>query len=228
MRGNAAAVRGSRVNFSGPSGIEVVNTPSYSLYHVISETAGAFPTTSMDISGFWSDTQIGYGSAASVVADGYAYLYGPTPSGALAVARAALTDFLGDLEDYSLYEYYVDGAWTTTIPASTDSTIALPNTSDVQGTIYYSPKWESYVWIGYPDTNFLISTAPAPEGPWTAATQFYSGVVGVGSLPAYSAVAHPGLTDGTGDYIFISWTITVTNAEGNDVYEQPLVRVDWE
>ncbi|KAF7377217.1 hypothetical protein MSAN_00141400 [Mycena sanguinolenta] len=213
------------------SALEVLNTPSYSLYHVTSSSAGAFPTVSLLVSSFWSSTQIGYGSAASVVANGYAYLYGPTPNGKLAVARAAQTDFLGALNDKSIYEYYVNGAWTTTAPVSTDSTIPLPNTSSAQGTIYWSPKWSSYVWIGgdgFPDANFYISTAPNPEGPWSTGTEFYTGAVGVGSLPAYSAVAHPGLTDGTGDYIFISWTRTITDSAGVDVYDQPLVRVDWE
>ncbi|KAJ7453288.1 hypothetical protein B0H11DRAFT_2245526 [Mycena galericulata] len=212
------------------SGLATLNTPSYTMYHLLSQSSGPIPSTSVDVSSFWSTTQIGYGSAASVVNNGYAYLYGPTPNGKLAIARAALTDFLGALDDKTLYEYYVNGAWTTTAPVSSDSTIPLPNTSSVQGTIYYSPKWSSYVWIGgdsYPDANFLISTAPNPEGPWTAATQFYSGVIGIGSLPAYSAVAHPGLTDGTGNYIFITWTRTIKNAEGYDVYDQPLVRVDW-
>ncbi|KAJ7779731.1 hypothetical protein B0H16DRAFT_1830020 [Mycena metata] len=121
-------------------------------------------------------------------------------------------------------------AWTSTAPVWTDTTIPLPNTSDVQGTIYWSPKWSSYVWIsgdGFPNANFYISTASNPERPWTAAKLFYTGIVGVGSLPAYSAVAHPSLTDGTGDYIFIGWTRTIHNAQGNQVYDQPLVRVDW-
>ncbi|KAJ7139251.1 hypothetical protein C8R44DRAFT_659570 [Mycena epipterygia] len=214
------------------SGLTVLNTPSYTLYHVISQSAdGSIPASTVDISSFWSTTQIGYGSAASVVNNGFAYLYGATSNGKLALARAALTGFLGDLEDKSLYEYYVNGAWTTTAPAASDSTIPLPNTSSVQGTIYWSPKWSSYVWIGgngFPNANFLISTSPNPEGPWTAATQFYSGAVGIGSLPAYSAVAHPSLTDGTGNYIFITWTRTIQNSAGSDIYDTPLVRVDWQ
>ncbi|KAJ7463155.1 hypothetical protein FB451DRAFT_1493834 [Mycena latifolia] len=215
------------------SGLSRLNTPSYTLYHVVSQGTGTatIPSVSVDISSFWSTTQIGYGSAASVVNNGFAYLYGATPNGKLALARATLTGFLGALDDHSIYQYYVNGAWTSTAPVSTDSTIPLPNTSSAQGTIYWSPKWQSYVWIGgdgFPNANFLISTAPNPEGPWTAAKQFYSGTIGVGSLPAYSAVAHPSLTDGTGNYIFITWTRTIVNAQGNDVYDQPLVRVDWQ
>jgi len=214
------------------SGLSAINTPSYTLSHVISQSAGPIPATNVEISSFWSTTQVGYGSAATVVNNGFAYLYGATPNGKLAVARAALTGFLGALDDKTLYQYYVNGAWTSTAPASSDTGIPLPNTSSAQGSIYWSPKWNSYVWIGgdgFPDANFYISTAPNPEGPWTAATQFYTGVVGVGSLPAYSAVAHPSLTDGRGNYIFISWTRTIPNPTGTgDVYDQPLVRVDWQ
>ncbi|KAJ6537369.1 hypothetical protein DFH09DRAFT_1042449 [Mycena vulgaris] len=212
------------------SGLAVENTPSYSLYHVISQSPGTtIPASSLAISSFWSTTQIGYGSAASVVNNGFAYLYGATSNGKLALARAALTGFLGSLEDHSIYEYYVNGAWTRTVPVSSNPGIPLANTSSAQGTIYWSPKWQSYVWIGgdgFPDANFRISTAPNPEGPWTAPQQFYSGAVGTGSLPAYSAVAHPSLTDGTGNYIFLTWTKTSPSA-GGDIYDQPLVRVDW-
>ncbi|KAJ7240782.1 hypothetical protein C8J57DRAFT_1527443 [Mycena rebaudengoi] len=203
------------------SGISAVNTPSTSIYHLLSQNAGPLPSTSVVASSFWTSSQIGYGVAASVV-----YLYGGTPGGKLAVARAARTGFLSALDDHSLYEFYVNGAWTRTIPDSNNAGVVLPNTSSVQGTIYWSPKWQSYVWIGgdgFPSANFFISTAPNPEGPWTAAKLFYSGSVGTGPLPAYSTVAHPSLTDGTGNYIFISWTKV-----NDDVYDQPLVRVDWQ
>ncbi|KAJ7092942.1 hypothetical protein B0H15DRAFT_776922 [Mycena belliarum] len=215
------------------SGLAMVNKPSTTLYHVISQGSGssALPSANVAVSGFWSSTQVGYGVAGSVVRNGFAYLYGPTPNGKLALARAAQTGFLGSLEDKSLYEYYVNGAWTRTAPASTDSTIPLPNTSSVQGQFYWSNKWQAYVWIGgdgFPNANFLISTAPNPEGPWTAAKTFFSGPVGTGALPAYSAVAHPSLTDGTGNYIFLTYTKTSLDRNGNTLYEQPLFRVDWQ
>ncbi|KAJ7766221.1 hypothetical protein B0H16DRAFT_1793320 [Mycena metata] len=216
------------------SGLSVLNTTGYELYHVTSGIdleGNILPSTTKHIDSFWTSTQIGYGSAASVVHDGFAYLYGATPNRKLAVARAVLMGLVPSLEDPSVYEYYVNGTWTRTAPVSTDPTIVLPNTSAIQGTIYYSPKWESFVSIGgdgFPDANFLISTSPKAEGPWSAPTQFYSGAVGNGSLGAYSAVAHPGLTDGTGDYIFLTWTKTHPDVNGRDVYEQPLVRVDWE
>ena len=125
------------------NGLTVLNTPDYSLYHVTSQTADAntIPATNMDISGFWTDNQVGYGNDASVVANGYAYLYGATPSGGLAVARCALTGYLGTLEDKSLYQYYVNGQWQTAIPGKNDSGVTLANTRSAQGTVYFSNKW---------------------------------------------------------------------------------------
>ncbi|KAJ7836890.1 hypothetical protein B0H14DRAFT_2513969 [Mycena olivaceomarginata] len=207
------------------SGLDVLDTPGYSLYRVVSEHAESLPTAKVEISSFWSGTQIGYGTAASVLHNGFV-----SPLVYLAVARAKLTGLFGSIEDKSIYEYYVNGSWVKTALASNDTAIALPNTSATQGTVYWSPKWQSYVWIGgdsFPNANFLISTAPKAEGPWSAPQQFYSGPVGNGSLPAYSAIAHPSLTDGTGDYIFLTYTRTRPAPSGEDLYDTPLVRVDW-
>ncbi|KAK7000559.1 hypothetical protein R3P38DRAFT_3056369 [Favolaschia claudopus] len=212
------------------SGLAVVQTDGYSLYRVTSAHAGPqLPTTKVEVSAFWSRTEIGYGSAGSVLHNGYAYLYGATPNRKLAVARAKLGLF-GRLEDKKAYEYWVNGAWTRNAPLLNDTSIVLENTSAIQGTIYWSPKWESFVWIGgdfFPNANFYVSTSPKAEGPWTPAQLFYSGAVGNGSLPAYSAIAHPSLTDGTGNYIFLTWTKTRPAPNGADLYDTPLVRVDW-
>jgi hypothetical protein len=56
------------------SGLSAINTPSFSLYHVISQSAGPIPATNIEISNFWTSTQIGYGSAASVVNNGFVSL----------------------------------------------------------------------------------------------------------------------------------------------------------
>ncbi|KAF7290203.1 hypothetical protein MIND_01333800 [Mycena indigotica] len=214
------------------SGLSLINTPDTTLYHVSQNpvNTNAMPQATVDTSKFWASNQVGYGTAATVLNGSYVYLYGSTPNGQLAVARSALTGFLGALNSKSTYQYYVNGGWTASAPTTSTAGIALANTrGNVQGTVYFSAKWNSFVWIGgdgFPNANFYVSTAPAPEGPWTVPTLFYSGAVGTGSLAAYSAVAHPALTDGTGNYIFITWTKTAKSSNG-DVYTQPLVRVDW-
>ncbi|KAJ7766196.1 hypothetical protein B0H16DRAFT_1413007 [Mycena metata] len=216
------------------TGLEVLNQTGWTLYHVTSGIdllGNSIPKAVSQIESFWKVDQIGYGTAANLVHDGYAYLYGATPGRRLALARAPLIGAIPSLEDHSIYEYWVNGKWTHTAPVSSDPTIVLENTSAIQGTIYYSPKWKSFVSIGgdgFPDANFIISTAPNPEGPWSTPVQFYSGSIGNGTLPAYSAIAHPGMTDGTGDYIMLTWTKTFLYPGGEfNVYEAPLIRVDW-
>ncbi|KAJ7471631.1 hypothetical protein B0H11DRAFT_1919476 [Mycena galericulata] len=93
-----------------------------------------------------------------------AYLYGATPNGKLAIARAALTDFLGALDDKTLYEYYVNGG--TLVPVNLLNLLT---------------KFQQY-----------------------------------GLPPPYD------------DDRPQTWMRTIQNAEGYDVYDQPLVRVDWE
>ncbi|KAJ7816740.1 hypothetical protein B0H14DRAFT_3743198 [Mycena olivaceomarginata] len=215
------------------SGLDVLDTPGYSLYRVVSEHAGSLPTAKVEISSFWSGTQIGYGTAASVLHNGFAYLYGATPSRHLAVARAKLTGLFTPSLCIGLVveRRCPPQRGVKTAPASNNTAIALPNTSATQDTVYWSPE-VAVVRPGsagtlFPDANFLISTAPKAEGPWSAPQQFYSGPVGNGSLPAYSAIAHPSLTDGTGDYIFLTYTRTRPAPSGEDLYDTPLIRVDW-
>jgi len=74
--------------------------------HSSSDSAGAMPTPSLVNNKFWTKAQIGYGTAASVVANGYAYMYGATDDSKLAIARSDLNGFLGDLSNKTRYEYY--------------------------------------------------------------------------------------------------------------------------
>ena len=130
-------------------GLNATNDPDFSLYHVPSKTAdnNTLPAAHIVASRFWTSDQVGYGNDASVVADGYAYLYGATPSGGLAVARCALRGLMPTLEDKSLYAYYVDGQWQAAIPAKNDSGVTLENTRKAQGTVYFSKKWNVSPWV---------------------------------------------------------------------------------
>ncbi|KAF7324102.1 hypothetical protein MKEN_00632600 [Mycena kentingensis (nom. inval.)] len=155
---------------------------------------------------------------------GVIYLYGKTPDSKLAVARSALTGFL---KVRSLDKDCADSLHAEPLPV--EHTRRQPSSQLSKYTLLTLPR--SFVYIAadsFPNANFYISTAPAPEGPWTEPSLFYQGSVGNGSLLTYSSVAHPALTDGTGNYIFLTWTKTMFNPTGTgDVYEQPLVRVDW-
>ena len=64
-------------------------------------------------------------------------------------------------------------AWTKTAPKRNAAGLGISNTRSAQGTFSESALWNKYAWIGgdgYPNANFYLATADAPEGPWTEPT----------------------------------------------------------
>ena len=66
-------------------------TQLWQMTHSSSDAAGAMPTPSLVNNKFWTKAQIGYGTAASVVANGYAYMYGATDDSKLAIGACPRT-----------------------------------------------------------------------------------------------------------------------------------------
>jgi len=213
------------------SGLSVLNGPTPTMLYSVSwdpSSGDALPTTSLNYEEFFAGDQPSYGTYATMVYNNTVYLYGLLSDGSVALAQCPQDAPY----DITQYQYYVGGEWTTTIPSYTDTSATIPNMgAGGQGTVYYSDYWESFVWIGgsvYPGAAFYISTSPTPEGPWTQAVSLYTGTEGNAALPAYSCVAHPGLTSGTGTDIYLTYT-NVTNAPDNTViYNTPLLHVEWQ
>jgi len=217
------------------SGLTLLNSPvSYTLYKTIyttSDNSNALPTVSVVDEQFWAAGEIGYGDYGNVVKDGNAYLYGQTSSRTTALARVKTSE----IENKSAYEYYVNGAWTTTKPAMHDAGIAIANAgAGGQGTFYWSAYFNAYVWIGgteFPGADFFITTAPSPEGPWTATKKIYSGESGnYNGIGAYSCVAHPALLpsdDASENGIYLTWT-QQWNTTTYGAYTTPLVYVTFD
>ncbi|EIW80655.1 hypothetical protein CONPUDRAFT_16453, partial [Coniophora puteana RWD-64-598 SS2] len=166
-----------------------------SLYKVVYSTSAghdALPTVTLVNENFWTASeQLPYGAYGGFVADGTAYLYGKGSSGTVGLAKVPV----GSIENKSAYQFYVNGGWTSMAPSLGASGVNIPNVSaGGQGTYYYSPPWNSYVWIGQPglsvSADFFITTSPNPEGPWTQPTKFYSGANGNATLGAYTLQAH--------------------------------------
>lgn len=137
------------------------------------------------------------------------------------------------MENPSAYSFYTSSAYQSTAPSIDDNTAAIPNAGTTgQGTFVYSSYFSAFVRIGIGaigcNADFLVGTAPAPEGPWTEPALSYSGKVGTSSCGAYSQQAHPELTnnDGQGDYIFL--TYTKVDGDGSEAqYTTPLLQVNW-
>jgi hypothetical protein len=171
---------------------------------------------------FWTSDQIPYGTYGNLVVNGTAYLYGQNANGTVGLAQVP-SDQVSNL---TAYQYYVNDAWTTTIPGVNDTGVNIPNASaGGQGTYYYSTIWDLYVWIGQQSNTiggyFYVTTAPAPEGPWAEPVNFLT--VETNGLP-YTFQAHPGLiSDANENAIYLSWTVSTSAG-----YYTPLAYVEWE
>lgn len=209
--------------------------PSVTLYKVTYDPSSvtddnALPVVSIVDGAFWAQDAIPYGAYGNVITDGVAYLYGKPSNRHVALAKVSI----GSVEDKSAYQYWVNGAWTTTAPSKDDATANIVSASaGGQGTYYYSEPWQSYVWIGQAalsiSADFFITTAPDPTGPWEHATRFYSGVNGNATFGGYSLQAHPQMVPSGNNEIYLSYTKTDRIAASSfDIYTTPLILVEWE
>ena len=73
----------------------------------------------------------------------------------------------------------------------------------------------------------MVSTAPAPEGPWIEPYLLYELPGGNYTLSGYSIQAHPGLAANE-EEIYVSYT--KVDAFGNNfgIYTQPLYKFEWQ
>ncbi|KAH9838923.1 hypothetical protein Tdes44962_MAKER01774 [Teratosphaeria destructans] len=218
--------------------VQLNENPSASLYRAdysdSLEENDVPPAQLLDDS-FWSAGSIRYGEYGFVITNGTAYLYGIlTGTSGVALAKVS-TD---SIEDKSAYSYYTNSSWSSTAPSINDSRAAITNAgTGGQGTYYWSAYFDSFVWIGAPyigdNAIFQIATAPAPEGPWTELTTFYTGEQGSASLGAYSQQAHPGMSKdfGSSNEIYLTYTKVDEGDENGEItgtYSTPIIHVVWE
>lgn len=180
------------------------------------------PTVTTVQENFWTTDEMPYGVYGGVVVDDVAYLYGKNAAGTVGLAQVPA----GSVTDKSAYQYYVNGAWTSTIPGVNDTGVGLTNAgAGGQGTFYYSSVWNLYVWIGQAGISiapdFFITTAPAPEGPWATPVNFYSADYINWS---YTLQAHPALlANSSENAIYLSYVVS-----DSGYYWTPLIYVQWE
>ncbi|KAI0871592.1 hypothetical protein GGS24DRAFT_470777 [Hypoxylon argillaceum] len=205
-------------------------TSLYKLTYDLSTTdLNVLPTVALVDENFWPDASIPYGAYGNVIQDGIAYLFGKPSNGIVSLAKVPV----GSIEDSSQYQYWVNNAWTSSMPLINAANISIPNVSaGGQGTYYFSTYWNKWVWIGQAgisvSADFFITTADSITGPWESPVNFYSGQTGSYYLGAYSLQAHPGLNpDGTAtNEIYISYTKNDA-FEGTSLYSTPLIHIQW-
>ncbi|TRX90441.1 hypothetical protein FHL15_008610 [Xylaria flabelliformis] len=207
--------------------------PAVSLYKLTynlgTSDQNALPTVTLVNENFWVYGSIPYGNYGNVIKDGIAYLFGQPSNGVLSLAKVPV----GSIENVGAYQYWVNGAWTSTRPRIGDANIQISNGSaGGQGTYYFSTYWNKWVWIGQASisvsADFFITTADSITGPWATPVKFYSGQSGSYFLGAYSLQAHPGLgKSGTStNDIYISYTKN-DNFQNTQKYSTPLIHIVW-
>ncbi|KAI1189303.1 hypothetical protein F5B17DRAFT_391882 [Nemania serpens] len=198
-------------------------------YNLGTSDRNVLPTVTLVNEDFWLYGSIPYGSYGNVIKDGIAYLFGQPSNGVVSLAKVPI----GSIEDRSKYQYWVNGAWVSSMPSIGAANISIPNVSaGGQGTYYFSTYWNKWVWIGQAgisvSADFFITTADSITGPWASPVNFYSGQTGSYFLGAYSLQAHPGLNPaGTAtNEIYISYTKNDV-VQNTSKYSTPLIHIQW-
>ncbi|CAJ2510139.1 Uu.00g060390.m01.CDS01 [Anthostomella pinea] len=221
---------------TGGMGAQLNPDPPASLYRAdytpdLENNQTTLPPVTLVSDAFWAAGTPAYGNYGGVVRNGTAYLYATLADadgkvkGGVALAKVDV----GSVEDRGAYRYWdpATSSWGTQAPAVTDVGMAVKNAgTGQQGTFYYSERFGKYVWIGsasgFPNTDFYITMADQPEGPWEQPEKFYTGPAGT-TFAGYSQQAHPGLSSdrGNGDDIYLTYT------RQDEFYSTPLVHVVW-
>ncbi|KAI1753103.1 hypothetical protein F4782DRAFT_97888 [Xylaria castorea] len=207
--------------------------PAVSLYKLTyklgTSDSNALPTVTLVNENFWVNGSIPFGNYGNVIKDGIAYLFGQPSNGVLSLAKVPVKS----IENVGAYQYWVNGAWTSSMPHINHENIKIPNgNAGGQGTYYFSKYWNKWVWIGQAgisvSADFFITTADSITGPWATPVKFHSGQSGSYFLGAYSLQAHPGLNPaGTStNEIYISYTKNDA-FQNTQKYTTPLIHIVW-
>jgi hypothetical protein len=128
-------------------------------------------------------------AAAAHVTDGDIYAYSCAGGGLSSPCIVGRVPFGGAL-DRGQWQFFDGKSWTTDLSKAAHVMDGAPIMS-----VHYSAHLGAYVefFMGPLDGTFHMRTAPAPEGPWSAAVDFGQGAAPAGGSFDYGLVAHPEL-----------------------------------
>lgn len=158
-----------------------------------------------------------WGSAIAT-ADGWVYLYGAS-DGPLRVARVPV----GRLASFGEWRFWDGSGWS---PVATGCVVA----QGVSNELSVHQGRDGWVMISGNaglESQVLRRTAPAPEGPWSAAEVLFTAPEAGDGVWAYNAKAHPELSDERG--LLVSYNVNALDPErvlrDGDLYRPRFVRV---
>jgi Domain of unknown function (DUF4185) len=104
----------------------------------------------------------------------------------------------------SAWTYY---AGNNTWSSNASNAVTVFNGGAAGSSIFYDNFLGMYVAVysGVEDNNLYYIVSYAPWGPWSAATQFYTGLPGYQNNADYAALAHPEFAQGNGQTEFVTY-----------------------
>jgi hypothetical protein len=147
-------------------------------------------------------TQVGFVSGWVVVGETL-YMYGNLGGFLIENTQVAKVN-LADVTTLSDWTYYAgNDTWS---PSESDAA-TLFNGGAAGTSIFYDALLGMYVAVysGVFDSNLYYNVAYEPWGPWSAATQFYTGLPAYENNADYAALAHPEFTSGNGQTQYVTY-----------------------
>jgi hypothetical protein len=102
------------------------------------------------------------------------------------------------------WTYYAgNGTWSS----NASDAVTVFNGGDAGSSVFYDAYLGMYVAIygGVEDDNLYYAVSYQPWGPWSAATQFYTGLPGYQNNADYAALAHPEFASGNGQTEYVTY-----------------------
>ena len=150
----------------------------------------------------FTGTQVGF-SAGWVTSGDTLYMYGNMGGFLIENTQVAQVP-LESVTTLSAWTYYAgNNVWS---PNAADA-VTVFNGGAAGNSVFYDSYLGMYVAIysGVFNSNLYYNVAYQPWGPWSAQTQFYTGLPGYQNNADYAALAHPEFTQGNGQTEYVTY-----------------------
>ena len=147
-------------------------------------------------------TDVGF-TSGWVISGETLYMYGNLGGFLIENTQVAKVN-LADVTTLSDWSYYAgNDTWS---PSASDAATVF-NGGAAGSSIFYDPFLGMYVAVysGVFNSNIYYNVAYQPWGPWSAATQFYTGLPAYQNNADYATLAHPEFASGNGQTQYVTY-----------------------
>jgi len=150
----------------------------------------------------WTGSQVGF-SSGWVVSGDTLYMFGNLGGFLIEDTQIARVP-LQSVTTPSAWTYYAEN---NTWSADASDAVTVFNGGAAGSSVFYDQYLGMYVAIysGVFNSNLYYNVAYQPWGPWSAATQFYTGLPAYQNNADYAALAHPEFSQGNGQTEYVTY-----------------------